>query len=652
MFWIATAIVITALLTAMVVWYICSGTNQIDRLLLHGRRQIWVLMAIIAVVLILLVSVEHILSRDKDDHDSIFFLYGLFSQTVSVYQGQEPLWKQIYYLLASLTGTILFSGVFIATVTNSLLRRIENSRSGRTRYSRLRNHDVVIGAGEILIPSLIFLARDNRNGKLVIVTNENVDDVYHRLSELNEDVSKRVIIYKSDISTTDYLHYLCLDRCRSVVILGDGQSTDSDAANVAVLKRLHGYVKSLRRKDVFHCYVSYSDDNMLLNYCCNDKYADVGFRIYPFNFYAQWSDRIWGYGQLYSRLYRKAGESAHSSFTPLRPVKDDAEYSLHVVVAGFGPMAAELVKTAVKVAHFANYDETTHRGKTLISVISDDTAALNRFTARYGNLSEIPDVDCEYIDCDINSRECFDRLSRWAASEHDRLYVAICSENMNDNAMLANNMPSDIYKYAVPTLVYLNHYTDAVDCLFGRRLRDCADMKIFGAYNSYVDLCGSLKEAISLKYICKHVKRGEVSERLSQSEAAAEWYMTHWDNIRRRWMATINALYNMIDSAGMRFVVKDAQADADAVSEFAEAVAPIYQRQYIAWNILAGYTAGEIGNDSEWLLRRVNTLHELSALKAHSKDNAAIEQHIADIENACEGILVWLSCNKVELKRE
>lgn len=667
MWWIVTAIGLTILIIFVPIWYLLRGTDQINKILIHRNKQIWFLIAIIVLVFIWFTAIEYIIwenwgnvyntdyMNNSDDTNPIFLLYSIFYQTEKIHQISPFLWIKLFYVFVSLIGSILFTGMFIATITNSFQRRIEDSEKGRTRYSKLRNHDVIIGSNEILAAAILFLAEENKENKFVVVTNGNIEMTRRRVSKLEKNVLKRVIIYKSDILNSDYLNELCLKVCCRTVILGDGNSEGNDAANVATLKQLHKHIKDKCSGHNFRCYISYFDDNMLLNYCCNDKYADGHFNIYPFNFYEQWTDKIWGYGQLYNDILKKnENKSLQSVFASLTPVFDEATYALHIVVIGFSTMAIELVKTAVKVAHFAGYNEQKQTGKTLITIITDDKSAVNRFQVKYRLLSQVPDVDCEYENCDINSADCYDLLSRYAASEYDRLYLAICSNETSANITLANNLPSDIYKYSIPTLVYQKEFTDAEDCYFNKHLRNRKNIQIFGAYNSYVNLDGALEEAMALRYCYRNggTLAGD-TEQMSE-KALNKWFGAHWDNTRRRWLATVNAMHNMMTSAHLRFVNIENQPEIDnvTVDQFKDAVASVVQYQYIAWNILAGYMPGDITKASEWTLKKVNTLYPLSILVANQDINDSAKERIKDVEDECKSILCWLKVNNFELKKQ
>lgn len=655
MFWV---IITSITFLAAIFWCSFFRTDLIDKVLIHKNRQLWAITIVIIIVFILLTSIKSVISSNTNDPDSIFFLYDIFSQNTGIYPHGENIWIQAFYMLVSLTGTILLSGAFIATITNSFMRRIDDSQNGRTRYSRLRNHDVIIGANEILISVIKYLIHEsgakesknkenessktyitaNKKNKIVIVSNKDIEEIHRQLSVLNSKIRERIIIYRSDISTEEYIGTLCLKKCRRIVVLGDCSIEESDAENLIVLKRVHEYVRKLNTDRIFQCFISYYDDNILLNYCCHDDTTDPNFRICPFNFHAQWADKIWGYGQ----IHRLMDPSTSTGFTPLTPISDDVDYSLHVVVLGLSTMAIELVKTVAKVAHFANFDESTQRGKTLVTIISDDRTRFNRFHVRYRMLNEIPDIDFEHLDFDINSRECMDLLTQYAASEHSRLYIAICSDNMSDNIILANNLPSDVYKYSVPTIVYQKRFLDIDDYVFRKHLHKEKKVRPFGAYDSYIDLLAPLDEACKLKSLYRRAKKNGLAVQITYDEAQSEWFSAHWDNVRQRWLAIVNSMYNMLNTSEIHLSSNVSENSILSIDQFTEILAPLLQRQYIAWNAIAGYTPGVITRSSEWMLKKVNTLYTLTELKSHENDNIDIKNRVSEIRRECVSILSWL----------
>ena len=672
-------------------WFFFWRTNQIDRILSHKNRQLVAVFSIIFIVLALLMSIENVISEDMDKANAWSHLYGLFSQTVGAYSynddNSNPK-QQIFYIIVSLTGAVLFSGAFVATITNSLLRRIDDSEKGMARYRNLRNHDIVIGANELLPSVVLYLTSTEvrkdaaRKGfferlllkpsklfaskKILIVTHKDTDEVQAQLAKMDLNHSGKIIIYRDDISASKYLEDICLNRCNRVVIIGDRDVENGDTDNVATLKRIHNqakryYKESEHGRREIQCFVSYYNDNMVLNFCCNPDNRDAAFHIYPFNFHSLWADNVWGYGQLDADM---EWENGNEFFKPLRPVDDGEEYSLHIVILGFSVMAVELVKTAVKVAHFSNFNEKNNKGKTLITVITNNKARVNRFNVLYGTLDKLPDIDLEFKDHDVNSKECLDLLASYAETEAKKMYIAICSDNMNDNIALANNMPCAIYSHSIPVLVYQDEFQDAVECILRKHLREGNNIKVFGAYNSFVDLTATFSEASSLKYIYRQIgklckdstpeqiylklKEGERVLSIMPENAITEWFKEHFDNVRRRWLAIVNAMSNMMASAKYRIVKGGEPADID-FAEFMKTLSPVMQRQYIAWNILAGYTPGKVTEPNDWLLRKVRTLHTSYVLKSVKEKDAEIKERIEEIEKECLTILLWLHENNYHI---
>lgn len=675
------------------VWFFFWRTNQIDRILSHKNRQLVAVFSIIFIVLGLLMSIENVISEDMNKANAWSHLYGLFSQTVGAYsyndKNSNPK-QQIFYIIVSLTGAVLFSGAFVATITNSMLRRIDDSEKGMARYRNLRNHDIVIGANELFPSVILYLMspdvnKDATRGsffkrlfykpsklfsskKILIVTNKDVSEVRAQLAKLDLYRDSKIIIYRDYIFDSKYLEDICLNRCNRVVIIGDRDVESGDTDNVATLKRIHNkvkdyYKKSERGRKEIQCFVSYYNDNMVLNFCCNPNNRDAAFHIYPFNFHSLWADNVWGYGQLYADIKKR---EKGNEFKPLRPVDDGEEYSLHIVILGFSVMAVELVKTAVKVAHFSNFNKKNNKGKTLITVITNNKARVNRFNVLYGTLDKLPDIDLEFKDHDVNSKECLELLASYAETEAKKMYIAICSDNMNDNIALANNMPCAIYSHSIPVLVYQDEFQDAVECILRKHLREGNNIKVFGAYNSFVDLTATFSEASSLKYIYRQIgklckdstpeqiylklKEGERVLSIMPENAITEWFKEHFDNVRRRWLAIVNAMSNMTASAKYRIVEKnDRYPDID-IARFLETMSPVMQRQYIAWNIIAGYTPEDIAKPNDWLLRKVKTLHTLEILKSMENPGVEIRERINEIEKECMAVLFWLYENNCMLE--
>ena len=73
------------------VWFFFWRTNQIDRILSHKNKQIFVLLFIIFIVLAVLVAIENVISGNVDKTKAWSHLYGLFSQTVGAYSNNPKI---------------------------------------------------------------------------------------------------------------------------------------------------------------------------------------------------------------------------------------------------------------------------------------------------------------------------------------------------------------------------------------------------------------------------------------------------------------------------------------------------------------------------------------------------------------------------------
>ena len=129
----------------------------------------------------------------------------------------------------------------------------------------------------------------------------------------------------------------------------------------------------------------------------------------PFNFYELWSRRLWG-------LYRDEKTRMSGDYDLLDFVRTDeslstfasrsSDYYVHLVIVGFNRMGRALLLEALRVCHYANYDDSKtpeQRVKTRITVVDRYMDKLkDTFEAQFPNIgTQIYDIDVDYVNDDI-----------------------------------------------------------------------------------------------------------------------------------------------------------------------------------------------------------------------------------------------------------
>lgn len=642
----------------LILWYHYRCSDELDKVIKSPQKQIWGLVGLMTIILIVFIIIQNLLSENESAEDTFFLIYGLFSQTLEAYNIDNNTTMQIFYLIISAIGAIFFSGVLISTITNGFMRRIEDLNNGKVRYKSLSNHDVIIGSNEILLSVINYLSYKNTSNKIVIVSNNDIGELAEIVESLDVKVRNRIILYKDNILNESFLDSIGFVKCNRIVIIGDKPFNVCDSDNITILGILHKYaINNQKRNKVLDCFVSYKDDYMLLNYCRN---AEAGrIHIIAFNYYSLWADRVFGYGRLYNNMYYALhGKEAENlsyvfDYLPIIPVKE-GNYCAHITVMGFNDVAVEIVKSLIKNAHFDCFDEQTGKGKTLITVISHNTDEIERFRIRY-HYEYIQDIELRFIELNNKSRECLKIIDGYVSEYKEKLYIVIADQNIEDNILLANNMPLSVRRMNLPVLAYYSNFNQYVYPLnnVGDKVKH---IQLIGFTDRFVNLSGALDEAKALRYVhtlmkdCGCDKASDfvfddaMFVKMDEIWFGNETSKGQIDNPRQLMLSTINSLMNMIDSLGMELcpLSESEEMDENFISEFCK----ILHRQEIAWHIMAGYSPGE--KNTEYEFKIVSTLVPLSKMSDKEKVKSQTER----LSRKCREILIWLELNSLGLRRK
>lgn len=149
---LAVLIAIIFAVLVLLVWIHFRSVNYLDRVLRSPIKQVLGLCVLLLLLFIFLKSLHAVFFTDSDF--SGYALYGILSQTSSIEVSEADNGLKFYTFLVSILGAVFFSGIWVSTITNSLLRRIREVEDGKVRYSSLRNHDVIIGVDDTLVSAI------------------------------------------------------------------------------------------------------------------------------------------------------------------------------------------------------------------------------------------------------------------------------------------------------------------------------------------------------------------------------------------------------------------------------------------------------------------------------------------------------------------
>lgn len=425
---------------------------------------------------------------------------------------ENRLLPQIIAGLISLSGSILLTGLLISTFSNIFERRVEAIRLGKVTYKNIHNHYVIIGFSEITVSLIKELCKKTETSKIIIMSGQETEYVRRSLqAQLDKEEEKAITLYFGNIESTDELKRLNLSHAKEIYILGENDEYGRDSKNIGCTHKVCDIRKETKVSSQIPVYVQF---DRIASYSIIQKMtlateANIYFR--PFNFYENWARLLWS-------LYSVSTNYSHLDYRPIRIPENQTDSIskdyVHLVIVGFGKMGRALLLEALRICHYANYDDEQpekDRIRTIITIIDKDMDEMkNYFTAQYPYLEEqIHDIKIEYRKDDICSPSMRKQMIQWLDDKHRMMTIAICVSEPDLSLSLGLNLPSCIYEKEVRVLIRQELYTNLGE-LIDENQDKYKHVKIFGMLDRGLQkdmLKDQLSAYIHQYYTCKYCKK-------------------------------------------------------------------------------------------------------------------------------------------------
>ena len=193
---------------------------------------------------------------------------------------------------------------------------------------------------------------------------------------------------------------------------------------------------------------------------------------------------------------------------------------VHLVVVGFSKMGRALFLEALRICHYANYNDSQpskERIRTIITLIDKDMDSMkNYFTTQFPYLeSQIDDIQIDYRNDDICNPQMREELATWSKDKNRMLTIAICVSDPDISLSLGLNLPASIYENETRVLIRQEIQTNLskfIDKEEGR----FKHVKIFGMLNQGIQknmLQDELPSYINQYYVCEYCKEHKKGEK-------------------------------------------------------------------------------------------------------------------------------------------
>jgi hypothetical protein len=267
--------------------------------------------------------------------------------------------ESLLILITNVSGMVLFAGVLVALLTNTIFQRIDKIKNGQIYYA-WNDHIVIIGFNPICNALVAQFAAQN---EVVLQTSRDVQSVWQELSPgLSDKLKKRVTVISGNRISREVVAKLNIDKCKQIFLLGETDEDNHDSQNIECLGIINEIVAEVGKN--MRCHVLFDRQSTFVAFQ-QQELAGIRENIdfVPFNFYDMWAQKIF-----VKNTYNKK----KINYKPLdrEPITVDSDMRVHLVILGMSNMGIALGIQAAQLCHFPNF--VTKGIKTRITFIDEN----------------------------------------------------------------------------------------------------------------------------------------------------------------------------------------------------------------------------------------------------------------------------------------
>jgi len=486
-------------------------TRAVDRIIsgpLLIQFIFFLLLVILVFTLLFVIRVYLIPHEEKVSSESRFWDTVLNFLDVGGYE-DFSVFERWIVLLTNLCGMVIFAGVLVAFMTNTIYQRIDNVKNGEVYYS-FSDHVVIIGYDKFCDELAAQLVSNN---ELVIMTSQDVSEVRHELfNSIHEKLRKKIFVVNGSRTMSEDIEKLNIQKCRQIFLLGDMNEDAHDSKNIECLELIKNVLEKSGK--FLQCHVLFEHHS---TFAAFQQQEISGIRehidLIPFNFCDMWAQKV---------FVKNAYNGDQAVYKPLdhKPIKADSQMRVHLVILGMSEMGISLGLQAAQICHFPNFvkkgiktrvtfidknaDTEMNSMKVRLQSLFEETDysyACYSEKIKFDNKNEKPkftDIEFEFIKAHFEEDEVQQYIKQAAADENSYLTIAVALRDSYASFKTALYLPSFVFETDVSVLVRQEKSSAIVAMLSeekeGDVYRKYRNLRSFGMLNK----CYELKEADEL----------------------------------------------------------------------------------------------------------------------------------------------------------
>lgn len=404
---------------------------------------------------------------------------------------------ELFRIIISLCGRIIFSGMLLSIFVNILKNRSEEFKNGLV-YKRYKHHIVILGYNDMVAEMIARLSQSKQysQDRILIVTNGDIAKLRERVALVLPKQTEYCVNFQNGLTASKRdLQRACVAYAKEVFIIGEQNDPEHDSTNLSAVELIAQL--TARRTDKLRCNVMIEYQSSFAVFQSAVDLSDnirqrIEFR--PFNPNELWCQRVLiseqpkRFGLCDSSNGQNEAQTAtECCYPPLdrEPIDEKSDKYVHLIVVGMTRMGLTMARTAAHIAHFPNY--ATKGKRTLITFV-DCTAKqkMESMIARYDNLFRLShwryentndhsldskwvpqsksgkkrgqegdflDIEWEFIDGRIESEPVRAMIEKSIADRQQIVTIAICFNKPSRTLSTGLFLPMAVYDSATPVLI-------------------------------------------------------------------------------------------------------------------------------------------------------------------------------------------------------
>lgn len=482
-----------------------------------------------------------------------------------------------FVYLVNLLGSIVMGGILIAAITNFLQNHTAKAEKGLLRY-RMRNHTVFIGMDDSIIPLLKQCIEENRDA--VIFSEETAADTRTMIGKsLSQKVNSRVVVYHGERTDEKEIEALCLAEAFEVFILPSHISSDTDSANLGVVKTIANICNEKGRKGL-KCTAIFKEDATVTCFERSDIDETVKQSL-VFNpvIHGDSIARVLLSGHVYGNV-----------FLDRAPITPESDKFVELFIFGLGEMGRGLFCQAARQLHFPNFEKVKSR----ITLVGSEKefvylrARFREFVSAAEGESNQSILDIKLRSFLMTDTPVIESALYNAISDPDSMVtIAVCSEDSSQALKQMISLPRTVFEQRIPVWVYKPDSHSLTDLM--RKNSYYSNIVVFGDNVPLFLDEDSLLVAQRINWVYSEFSETKQipTELPGEDEWKEKWVPT-WESlsISKKWsnLHHADSIPIKLRSLGINSSTK-----MNLTNDLVELLAKVEHNRWVAETLLAGY---------------------------------------------------------------